>query len=65
MDLDDTGLKLTGKADSYATIEQLRKALGATHRLTDLQVSEEGPGEGHKVVFHLSAGIKDIGLGSD
>ena len=65
MDLDDTGLKLTGKADSYATIEQLRKALGATHRLTDLQVSEEGPGEGHKVVFHLSAGIKDISLGSD
>lgn len=65
MDLDDTGLRLAGKADSYATIEQLRKALNATHRLGDIQVSEEGPGEGHKVVFHLSAGIKDIGLGPE
>jgi Type II secretion system (T2SS), protein L len=65
MGIDDTGLKLSGKADSYATIEQLRKALGATHRLGDIQVSEEGPGEAHKVIFHLSATIKDIGLGPD
>jgi Type II secretion system (T2SS), protein L len=63
--IDDTGLKLSGKADSYATIEQLRKALGATHRLSDIQVSEEGPGENHKVIFNLSATIKDIGLGPD
>lgn len=63
--IDDTGLKLNGKADSYATIEQLRKALNATHRLSDVQVSEEGTGEGHKVIFHLTAGIKDIALGTD
>ncbi|HKD65579.1 MAG TPA: type II secretion system protein GspL [Candidatus Binataceae bacterium] len=60
LNLDDTGLKIAGKADSYATIEQLRKALSATHRLSDVQVSEEGQAENHKVVFHLSAGIKDI-----
>jgi type II secretion system protein L len=65
LSIDDTGLKISGKADSYATIEQLRKALSATRRLSDVQVSEEGSGEGHKVIFHLSAGIKDIGLGSD
>ncbi len=65
MDLDDNGLKLNGKADSYATVEQLRKALAATHRLSDVQVSEEGTAEGHKVVFHLTAAIKDIGLGPD
>jgi type II secretory pathway component PulL len=59
MDLDETGLKLSGKADSYASVEQLRKALAATHRLNDVQVSEEGAAEGHKVVFHLSAGVKE------
>jgi len=63
--VDDTSLKLNGKADSYATIEQLRKALAGTHRLSDVQVSEEGTGEGHKVIFHLTATIKDIGLGPD
>lgn len=63
--LDDSGLKLNGKADSYATIEQLRKSLAATRRLSEVQVSEEGTGEGHKVIFHLTAGIKDIGLGTD
>jgi type II secretion system protein L len=65
MDLDETGLKLNGKADSYATVEQLRKALAATHRLSDVQVSEEGTAEGHKVVFHLTAGVKDASLGTD
>ncbi len=63
--VDDAGLKLNGKADSYATIERLRKALAATHRLSDVQVSEEGTGAGHKVIFHLTAGIKDIELGPD
>jgi hypothetical protein len=65
MDLDDNGLKLNGKADSYAAVEQLRRSLAATHRLSDVQVSEEGTAEGHKVVFHLSAAIKDIGLSSE
>ncbi|SRR5579875_503867 len=59
MDLDETGLKLSGKADSYASVERLRSALAATHRLNDVQVSEEGAAEGHKVVFHLSAGVKE------
>jgi hypothetical protein len=65
MTLDDTSLTLSGKADSYATIERLRKALTATHRLGDIQVSEEGPGEEHKVIFHLTANIKDVVLGAD
>jgi len=65
MEIDDTGLKLVGRADSYATIDQLRRALNASHRLSDVQVSEEGAAEGHKVIFHLTAGIKDAGLGSE
>jgi type II secretion system protein L len=63
--IDDSGLKLNGKADSYATVEQVKKALGATRHLTDVQVSEEGPSENHKVAFRLTAGIKDIGMGPD
>jgi type II secretion system protein L len=60
--IDDTGLKLSGTADSYATIDRVKKALSAARQLSDVQVSDEGPGEGHKVVFHLSATIKDVGL---
>ncbi len=63
--IDDTGVKINGKADSYATIEQVKKALSATRHLTDVQVSEEGPAEGHKVAFRLTAGLKDIGMGPD
>jgi len=63
--LDDAGLKITAKADSYATVEQIKKTLSATRRLSDVQVSEEGPSEGHKVGFHLSAVIKDTGAGPD
>jgi len=65
LDIEDTGLRLNGKADSYAAIEQLRKSLAATHRLSDVQASEEGGGQSHKVIFHLTAEIKDIALGSD
>jgi hypothetical protein len=63
--IDDSGLKLNGKADSYATVEQVKKALSATRHLSDVQVSEEGPSENHKVAFRLTAGIKDIGMGPD
>jgi hypothetical protein len=63
LSIDDSGLKLSGSADSYGTIDRVKKALSAARQLSDVQVSEEGPGEGHKVVFHLSAGIRDAGSG--
>ncbi|MGO9062591.1 MAG: type II secretion system protein GspL [Candidatus Binataceae bacterium] len=63
--LDDSGLKIDGKAASYAIIDQVKRALASTRQLTDVQISNEGPAEGHKVSFHLTAGIKDSGLGAD
>jgi hypothetical protein len=63
--VDDAGLKIDGKANSYAIIDQVKRALADTRQLTDVQVSDEGPAEGHKVSFHLTALIKDVGLGTD
>ena len=63
--LDDSGLKIDGKAASYAIIDQVKRALANTRQLSDVQISNEGPAEGHKVSFHLTAGIKDSGLGPD
>lgn len=60
--LDDSGLKIDGRAPSYAVIDQVKRALAATRQLSDVQISNEGPGEGHKVSFHLTAIIKDSGL---
>ncbi len=60
--LDDSGLKIDGKAASYAVIDQVKRALAGTRLLTDVQISDEGPAEGHKVSFHLTAAIKDSGL---
>jgi type II secretion system protein L len=60
--LDDSGLKIDGKAASYAVIDQVKRALAGTRLLTDVQISDEGPAEGHKVSFHLTAAIRDSGL---
>jgi type II secretion system protein L len=60
--LDDSGLKIDGKAASYAVIDQVKRALAGTRLLADVQISDEGPAEGHKVSFHLTAAIKDSGL---
>jgi len=60
--LDDSGLKIDGKAASYAIIDQVKRALAGTRQLTNVQISDEGPAEGHKVSFHLTAAIKDSGL---
>jgi general secretion pathway protein L len=65
LSIDDSGLTIAGKADSYGTIDRVKKALSATQGLSDVRVSEEGPGEGHKVVFHLSAGIKDMAVSGE
>src|SRR5207247_10708457 len=62
MQIDDSGLKITGKADSFASIDSVKKALGQSPVFGDIQVTDAKVGADHgRVEFHLSAGLKDSG----
>lgn len=59
MSIDDSGLTITGKADSFATIDGVKKALGASAEFRDIQVAEaKASATRGKVEFRLSAAVK-------
>ena len=60
---DDSGIKLTGKAGSYAGVTLLKQALAKQSELADLQVTEaKTSGESGKVDFRASAALKALSL---
>lgn len=58
--VDDTGLKLEGSADSFATVDQIKRALERSGDFAAIQVEHAGAGtDTSKVEFRLSATLKD------
>lgn len=59
MSIDDSGLGITGKADSFATIDEVKKALQSSANFRDIQVADAKASATHgKVEFRLSAAVK-------
>lgn len=64
--IDEGGVKISGTADSFATVDQLKKALGSNDTLGDIQVTDAKVGtDTSKVEFRLSAAIRDNPMGAD
>ncbi len=58
--IDASGLHVTGQADSFATVDQVKRALDQTGYFGAIEVTHAKTGnEGGKVEFRLSAGFKD------
>jgi len=58
--VDDAGVKLEGRADSFATVDQVKKALERGGNLGAIQVDHAAAGsDPSKVDFHLSAALRD------
>ena len=63
---DEGGVKISGTADSFATVDQLKKALGSNDTFGDIQVTDAKVGtDTSKVEFRLSAAIRDNPMGAD
>ncbi len=61
--IDETSVKLDGEADSFGTIDQVKKALAQSHRFSDIEVEDaKVTGNSGKVDFHLSATIGENAL---
>jgi general secretion pathway protein L len=62
VEIDSTGLKIDGEADSFGTIDLVKKALASTPRFTDIEVDDaKVTGTTGKVDFHLSANVSEAG----
>ena len=60
IEIDEAAVKLDGEADSFGTIDQVKKALAKSHRFSDIEVEDaKVTGTSGKVDFHLSATIGD------
>ena len=60
LQVDDSGLKLDGSADSFATVDQIKRALERSGNFGTIEVEHAGAGaDTSKVEFRLSADLKD------
>ena len=58
IEIDESSVKLDGEADSFGTIDQVKKSLAQSHRFADIEVDDaKVTGNSGKVDFHLSAAI--------
>ena len=57
--IDGNGAKLTGQADSFATVDQVKKVLELTGEFGPIEVTHAKTGDDNKVDFLLSAQFKD------
>ena len=58
--VDDSGLKIEGTADSFATVDQVKKALERTPELGEIEVDHAAAGsDPGKVEFRMSASLKE------
>jgi len=64
--VDDSGLKVEGTADSFATVDQVKKALGRSPEFEDIQVEHATAGsDPSKVEFRLSASLRESSSGAE
>jgi hypothetical protein len=64
--VDDGGLKIQGTADSFATVDQVKKALGRAPAFADIQVEHAGAGtDPGKIEFQLNATLRDSATGAE
>jgi type II secretion system protein L len=60
LQIDENGLKLEGSADSFATVDQIKRLLERNRDFSGIQVEHAGAGtDTSKVEFRLSAQFKD------
>jgi hypothetical protein len=60
LEVDENGVKLAGSADSFATIDQIKRALERGGAFSAIQVEHAGSGsDSNKVEFRLSAQLKE------
>lgn len=58
--IDSTGLKFDGEADSFGTVDQVKKTLSGTGLVTDIEINDaKVSSETNKVNFHLSATLAE------
>jgi type II secretion system protein L len=58
--IDENGLKLEGSADSFATVDQIKRLLQRSGRFNTIEVEHAGAGnDTSKIEFRLSAEFKD------
>ncbi|HKV54155.1 MAG TPA: PilN domain-containing protein, partial [Candidatus Binataceae bacterium] len=60
LQIDDAGMKLEGEADSFTTVDQVKRALERSGDFTAIQVDHAAAGsDASKVDFHLTATLAD------
>lgn len=52
---ENSTLSISGRADSYAEIDTIKRLLSNSGGLTAVQITDERPGPNHKIAFHLKA----------
>ncbi|MGH7931739.1 MAG: type II secretion system protein GspL [Candidatus Binataceae bacterium] len=66
LQMDDTGVKMEGTADSFATVDQVKRAFERGNYFRAIQVDHAAAGsDASKVDFRLSASLKDSVGGMD
>jgi len=64
--IDENGVKITGVADSFNTVDRLKKALGTNDTFGEIQVADAKAGaDPSKVEFHLTATLRDNPMGAN
>jgi hypothetical protein len=66
MQIDDSGIKIEGTADSYGAIDQVKKALERSPQLEGIQVDHAAASSSEgKIDFRISAAGRDAALGAN
>ncbi|MGA2410202.1 MAG: type II secretion system protein GspL [Candidatus Binataceae bacterium] len=66
LEIDDTGIKIEGTADSYGAVDQVKKSLEQSPQFESVEVDHAGAGSGEgKIEFTLSAAARDIATGAN
>jgi Tfp pilus assembly protein PilN len=64
--VDDSGLKIQGTADSFATVDQVKKALERTPTFGQIQVEHATAGsDPDKIDFRLNATLRETATGDE
>jgi len=64
--IDETGVKVSGTADSFGAIDRLKKALGTNDTFGEIEVADAKAGaDPSKIEFHLTAGLRDNPMGAN
>jgi type IV pilus assembly PilN-like protein len=66
MQIDDSGMKVQGTADSYGAVDQVKKALEQSSQFEGIQVDHAAASSsGGKIDFRISAAGRDAALGAN